>query len=76
MLRTVDAETTKIRRYMLPLHDGVGESDNCHVASFDNYDEQQKNVEIISVVHKMACFGTWICATDIGWWLDVEGFIL
>ncbi|KAJ6927380.1 hypothetical protein NC651_011440 [Populus alba x Populus x berolinensis] len=58
-------ETTKIRRYMLPLHDGVGESDNCHI-----------NVEIISVVHKMACFGTWICATDIGWWLDVEGFIL
>lgn len=61
------------------LHDGVGENDNCHVASLDNYEEQQINVEINSVVHKMAClacFGTWICATDIGWWLDVEGFIL
>lgn len=55
---------------------GVGESDNCHVASFDNYDEHQINVEINSVVLKMACFGTWICATDIGWGLDVGGLIL
>jgi hypothetical protein len=55
---------------------GVGESDNCHVASLDNYDEHQINVEINSVVLKMACFGTWICATDIGWGLDVGGLIL
>jgi hypothetical protein len=55
---------------------GVGENDNCHVASFDNYDEHQINVEINSVVLKMACFGTWICATDIGWGLDVGGLIL
>jgi hypothetical protein len=32
---------------------GVGESDNCHVASLDNYDEHQINVEINSVVLKM-----------------------